>query len=55
MTPDERRFDLIAPTGLDWLTTRADFARRHGVTDYYRFENVVALPPSSVLSDAPLT
>jgi hypothetical protein len=56
MTREERRFlDLVAPSGLDWLTTRNDFARRHGVTNFYDFAQVVALPASDALSESPLT
>jgi hypothetical protein len=56
LTSDERRFlDLLAPTGLDWLATRADFAARHGISRYYDRDDVVALPASSAISEASLT
>src|SRR5687768_5922370 len=55
LTADEQRFlERMAPIGLDWLTTRSEFAARHGVTSYYGWADVVALPPSSALTATPL-
>lgn len=56
VTPAERRFlNLIAPLGVDWLTTRDEYRQRHGVSSYYGWQDVIALPPSSAVSRSPLT
>jgi hypothetical protein len=47
--------DLVAPLGVDWLTTRNEYRQRHGVSSYYGWRDVIALPPSSAVSRAPLT
>ena len=54
LDPAESRFlEIVAPMGLDWRTTRADFEARHGRTPY-RHWTMIALPPSRALSDTPL-
>lgn len=45
---------LTSGFGVDWLTTRAQFARRHGVTSYHGWVDVVRLPETRALSTAPL-
>lgn len=51
LTPNETQFlRLVAPMGLDWLVTRRDFAARYGVTRYYDWADVIALPPSTALT-----
>jgi hypothetical protein len=51
----ERRFlDLVAPLGVDWLATRADYRSRFGVSSYHGWRDIIALPPSTALSRAPL-
>lgn len=56
VTPAERRFlDLVAPLGVDWLTTRDAYRQRYGVSSYYGWHDVIALPPSSAVSRSPLT
>ena len=53
---DEKKLlELLSPLGLDWVTTCGEFAQRLGVTRYFDWRDVVALPPSTALSDAPLT
>ncbi len=55
LTPAERRFlDLLAPIGLDWLTTRAEFRQRHGHKLYAGLGEVIPLPLSTAFSAAPL-
>lgn len=46
--------DRVAPLGLDWRTTRAEFRNSYGVTSYYGWKDVVPLPDSAVLTDVPL-
>jgi hypothetical protein len=54
LDPAESRFlELVAPMGLDWRTTRAEFEARHGRTPY-RSRTTIALPPTRSLSDTPL-
>ena len=54
LDPAESRFlELVAPMGLDWRTTRAEFEARHGKTPY-RSWPMIALPPTRALSDTPL-
>ncbi|HEX2875483.1 MAG TPA: hypothetical protein VHP33_29730 [Polyangiaceae bacterium] len=56
VTPAERRFlDLVAPLGVDWLTTREEYRQRCGISSYYGWSDVIALPPSSAVSRSPLT
>lgn len=55
LTAEEQHFlDLVAPIGIDWITTRQDLAGRFGISRYCDCDDVVALPPSNALSDAPL-
>ena len=56
LTADERRFlALVAPLGLDWLTPRAEYAARFGVTRPYDWQDVVELPYCAALSDTELS
>jgi len=56
LTADERRFlALVSPLGLDWLTSRADYAARFGVTRPYDWQDVIELPPRAALSDTALS
>lgn len=51
----ELRFlQLVAPVGVDWLTTRDDFRSRFGVSSYHGWQDVIALPPSTALTRSPL-
>ena len=56
VTPAERRFlDTAAPLGVDWLATRNEYRERYGVSSYFGWREVIALPPSSAFSESPLT
>jgi hypothetical protein len=55
LAPDERKFlELVAPIGLDWLTTRVEFRQRHGHKSYAGLGEVIPLEPSAALSDSTL-
>ena len=55
LPPDELRvLEILRPLGLDWKTTREQFAARFGKSSYYNWREVIKLPASSAISKSPL-
>lgn len=56
LLPEEQRFVALTKSmGLDWETTRQQFAAKHGVKSYHGWSDVVYLPETTAFSKTPLT
>jgi hypothetical protein len=55
LLPEEQKFlSILAPSKLDWKTSRAQFQARYGTSSYHGWADVVALPPTRAISKTPL-